>query len=89
MKWVLTTPEIEIQPRESSSTIIAYVVRSRPMPPYSSGIVTPKRPSSFICSTIGSGNLSSWSYSSALGRISLSTKFRTISTMAFCSSVIS
>ena len=23
MKWVLTTPEIEIQPRESSSTIIA------------------------------------------------------------------
>jgi hypothetical protein len=59
------------------------------MPPYSSGIVTPKRPSSFICSTIGSGNLSSWSYSSALGMISLSTKFRTISTMAFCSSVIS
>ena len=59
------------------------------MPPYSSGIVTPKRPSSFICSTIGSGNLSSWSYSSALGMISLSTNSRTISTMAFCSSVIS
>src|SRR5688500_6758746 len=59
------------------------------MPPYSSGIVTPNRPSSFICSTIGSGNLSSWSYSSAFGRISLSTKLRTISTMAFCSSVIS
>ncbi len=59
MKWVLTTPEIEIQPRESSSTIIAYVVRSSPIPSYSSGIVTPKRPSSFICSTIASGNLSS------------------------------
>ena len=29
--------------------------------PYSSGIVTPNRPSSFICSTIGSGNRSSWS----------------------------
>ena len=43
------------------------------MPPYSSGIVTPKRPSSFICSTIGSGNLSSWSYSSALGMICSST----------------
>ena len=27
------------------------------MPPYSSGIVTPNRPSSFICSTIGSGEL--------------------------------
>ena len=32
MKCVLTTPEIEIQPRESSSTIIAYVVRSSPIP---------------------------------------------------------
>ena len=31
------------------------------MPPYSSGIVTPKSPSSFICSTIGPGNESSWS----------------------------
>ncbi len=31
------------------------------MPPYSSGIVTPNRPSSFICSTIGSGKESSWS----------------------------
>ena len=28
------------------------------MPPYSSGMVTPKSPSSFICSTIGSGNSS-------------------------------
>ena len=55
MKCVLTTPEIEIQPRLSSSTIIVYVERSSPIPPYSSGIVTPNRPSSFICSTIGSG----------------------------------
>ncbi len=43
------------------------------MPPYSSGIVTPNSPSSFICSTIGSGNLSSASYSSALGMICSST----------------
>ena len=28
------------------------------MPPYSSGMVTPNSPSSFICSTIGSGNSS-------------------------------
>ena len=61
MKCVLTIPEIEIHPRESSSTIIAYVVRSSPIPPYSSGIVTPNSPSSFICSTIGSGKVSSWS----------------------------
>ena len=59
------------------------------MPPYSSGIVTPKRPSSRICSTTASGNLSSWSCSSAIGRTSLSTNCRTISVMAFCSSVLS
>ena len=58
MKCVLTIPEIEIQPRESSSTIIAYVVRSSPIPPNSSGIVTPNSPSSRICATIGSGNSS-------------------------------
>ena len=59
------------------------------MPPYSSGIVTPNRPSSFICSTIGSGNLSSWSNSSASGMISSSTNWRTISVMSRCSSVFS
>ncbi len=89
MKWVLMTPLIEIQPRDSSSTTIVYVVRSSPSPPYSSGIVIPKRPSSFICSTIGSGNESSWSYFSALGRICSSVNWRTISVIAFCSSVFS
>src|SRR3954454_4901500 len=89
MKCVLTMPEIEIQPRESSSTIIAYVVRSRPIPPYSSGMVTPKSPSSFICSTTPSGNLSSWSYSSAIGMTCSSTNCRTISVIARCSSVFS
>src|SRR6478609_2757055 len=47
----------------------------------------PKRPSSFICSTIGSGNESSWSYFSALGRICSSANWRTISVIACCSSV--
>src|SRR5919202_2719258 len=89
MKWVLTIPEIEIHPRESSSTIIAYVVRSSPMPPYSSGMVTPKSPSSFICSTTASGNLSSWSCSSAIGMTCSSTNCRTISVIARCSSVFS
>jgi hypothetical protein len=59
------------------------------MPPYSSGIVTPNSPSSFICSTMSSGNLSSWSNSSALGMICSSTNWWTISMMAFWSSVIS
>src|SRR4051795_8711823 len=89
MKCVLMTPEIEIQPRESSSTIMAYVVRSRPIPPYSSGIVTPNRPSSFICSTTSSGNESSWSCFSATGMICSSTNWRTIAVMSFCSSVLS
>ena len=58
MKCVLTIPEIEIHPRESSSTIIAYVVRSSSIPPYCSGIVTPNKPNYFICSTIAVGNSS-------------------------------
>jgi hypothetical protein len=52
-------------------------------------MVTPKSPSSFICSTIASGNLSSWSNSLAAGMISLSTNWRTISVIARCSSVFS
>ncbi len=59
------------------------------MPPYSSGIVTPKSPSSFICSTMGSGNSSSWSKCSAFGRICSSANWRTMSVIAFCSSVLS
>ena len=59
------------------------------MPPYSSGIVTPNRPSSFICSTIGSGKESSWSYFSALGMICSSANWRTISVMSRWMSVCS
>ena len=43
------------------------MVRSSPRPPYSSGIVTPKSPSSFICSTSAVGNSSACSYSDATG----------------------
>ncbi len=50
--WVFTTPDSDIHPYASSSTTPMYVSRSRPSPPYSSGIVIPKSPSSFICSTI-------------------------------------
>ncbi len=52
---VFTIPESAIQPYASSSTTPMYVSRSRPSPPYSSGIVIPKSPSAFICSTIASG----------------------------------
>ena len=36
-------------------------MRSSPSPPYSSGIVVPNSPSSFIVSTSGVGNSSAWS----------------------------
>ena len=59
------------------------------MPPYSSGIVTPKSPSSFIWSTMSCGNSSSWSKCSAFGRICSSANWRIIAMMSFCSSVYS
>src|SRR5712671_4143018 len=59
------------------------------MPPYSSGIVTPNSPSSFISSTIDSGKVSSWSKCSALGMIFSSANWRTISVMSRCRSVCS
>src|SRR3954470_1240638 len=52
-------------------------------------MVTPNRPSSRICSTTASGNLSSWSCSSAMGITCSSTNCRTISVIARCSSVFS
>src|SRR6266511_1178340 len=61
-------------------------MRSRPAPPYSSGTVSPNRPSSFICSTIFSGNSSRASSSSATGKTSRSTNSRTVATTACCSS---
>jgi hypothetical protein len=51
MVWLLTTPASDIQPRQSSSMTRAYVVTSRPSPPYSRGTSAPKRPSARIAST--------------------------------------
>src|SRR2546423_1706935 len=67
MKWVLRTPESDIQPRESSTWSNAYVVRSRPRPPYRSGIVTPNNPRSLICATRSAGYVSACSRSEATG----------------------
>ena len=55
MKWVLMIPDTGIQPREISSTHNAYVSSDSPSPPYSSGIIRPKIPISFIWSTIPCG----------------------------------
>jgi hypothetical protein len=57
------------------------------MPPCSSGTVRPKSPTSFIFSTMASGNSSECSISSATGMTSLSTRSRTVSTIAFWVSV--
>ena len=64
---VLTMPDSDIQPYASSSTTPMYVSRSRPRPPYASGIVMPNSPSAFICSTIASGYASACSSSGATG----------------------
>ena len=55
MKWVLMMPLTLIQPRAISSTTSAYVSRDSPSPPYSSGIIRPKSPISFMPSTISEG----------------------------------
>jgi hypothetical protein len=67
MKWVLRTPDSDIQPRDSSLTTSAYDIRSMPAPPNSSGTVRPNSPISFIRSTTFSGNSSRCSSSSAIG----------------------
>ena len=56
-----------------------YVSRSRPRPPYSSGMVMPKRPRSRILATISSGNVSVCSRSDATGMTSRCTNLRTVS----------
>ena len=58
MKCVLITPDTLIQPRATCSTTRAYVSSDSPRPPYSSGIMSPNRPISFMPSTIASGNSS-------------------------------
>src|SRR5215217_637848 len=87
MKWVLMMPLTLIQPRAISSTTSAYVSSDSPRPPYSSGIISPKRPISFMPSTISAGYSSSRSSCATCGRISLSTKRRTVSRISVWMSV--
>src|SRR6476620_11844509 len=87
MKWVLMTPETLIHPRAISSTHNAYVSSDSPRPSYSSGIISPKMPSSLRPSTISCGYSSACSSSVATGRISFSTKLRTALRISVWSSV--
>src|SRR4051794_29728203 len=83
MVCVLTMPDNDIQPYASSSTTPMYVSRSRPSPPYSSGIVMPNSPSVFICPTMAVGNSSACSRSEATGMASRAMKRRTVSTISW------
>ena len=71
MKCVLMIPDTDIQPRAISSTTRAYRSSDAPSPSYSSGMVSPNRPSFFIPATIWAGYSSRCSSSVATGMISL------------------
>ncbi len=87
MNEPFTIPDSVTHPRESSITISAYVSSPSPSPPYSSGIVVPKRPISRIVTTIDSGYSSRCSRSEATGITSRSTNERTAATISCCSVV--
>src|SRR6478735_2230947 len=87
MKWVLMMPLTLIQPRAISSTQRAYVSSDSPRPPYSSGIISPKIPISFMPSTMACGYSSWCSSSMATGMICSSTNSRTSLISSVCYSV--
>src|SRR3954449_3322140 len=74
------------QPQPSSSSMRQPVRKSRPGPPYSSGMWLFIRPSSHACLTISVGKVESLSSSQATGRISFSAKSWASWRMSFCSS---
>jgi hypothetical protein len=57
------------------------------MPPYSSAMVRPNSPISFMPSTMSSGNSSLCSSSVAYGRISLLTNSRAVAAISLCTAV--
>src|SRR5512143_1322699 len=57
-----------------------------PDPPYSSGTIAPRRPSSPSFATVSRGNAAEASHSRAFGRTSFATNVRSMSRSACCSS---
>ena len=86
-EWLPRIPAIAIHPRANSSKTSEKETISSPRPPNSSGMVIPKRPISFICSTISVGYRPVRSHSPATGLISFSTKSRSSDRNALCSSL--
>ena len=81
MRWELRIPLRLIQPRQISSTMSAYVVVSSPKPPYSSGMIDPKRPISRMRSMRATGYSFACSISLATGITSFWTNSRMVVTM--------
>src|SRR3954463_5746308 len=75
------------QPQPISSSIRQPERKSRPGPPYSSGMWVFMRPTSHALLMTSWGHVPSLSYSQATGRISFSAKLCASSRMSFCSSV--
>src|SRR4051794_36522495 len=75
------------QPQPNSSSIRQPDRKSRPGPPYSSGMWVFIRPTSQALSMTSCGQVPSLSYSQATGRISFSAKLCASSRRSFCSSV--
>src|SRR5947207_1362594 len=76
-------------PRSISSQARASETKSSPAPPYSSGIVIPRMPSSAMPSIAPRSRWCAMSFSTAFGRIRSSTNRRTVSWRSRCSSVSS
>lgn len=82
-----TMPRTDESPRPSSSVTRQYVRWSPPEPPYSSGTVSPRKPSAPSLPTIARSTLSSRSQSTTKGVISRSTKSSASLRAASCSSL--
>src|ERR671933_1545281 len=76
-------------PRSISSQASASETKSSPAPPYSSGIVIPRMPSSAMPSIAPMSRGCAMSFSTEFGRIRSSTNRRTVSWSSRCSSVSS
>src|SRR5207302_2928005 len=85
--WTEISVRKAASPRSISSQESASATKSRPAPPYSSGITMPSRPSSAIPSITDISRRCAMSFSIALGSTRSLTNVLTVSWMSRCSSV--